>query len=110
MKADDYIFSNIFFLDPWWNGAVEQQCIDRIHRIGQEAQTVRVRKFCVANSIEERILELQERKNTLASAALRDSGNASQADPAVAKPSLEDFKLLFQEIKVDLTMNRTTQP
>lgn len=81
---------------------MEQQCIDRIHRIGQQAKEVRVRKFCVANSIEERILELQERKKNIAAAALHDVGSASQADPSGSRPSLEDFKLLFEEIKCDL--------
>jgi SNF2 family DNA or RNA helicase len=90
------------YIDPWWNGAVEQQCIDRIHRIGQQAKEVRVRRFCVANSIEERILELQERKKNIASAALRDNGESSQAGSSAARPSLDDFKLLFEEVKNDM--------
>ncbi|KAG7345217.1 SNF2-related protein [Nitzschia inconspicua] len=94
--------NTVFIADPWWNGAVEQQCIDRIHRIGQQAKEVRVRRFCVANSIEERILELQERKKNIASAALRDGGTSSHGE--ASRPSLEDFKLLFQEVKNNVMM------
>jgi SNF2 family DNA or RNA helicase len=59
---------------------------------------VYVRRFFVADSIEERIIELQRRKKMIASAALCgndgvDGGNASASN----RPSLDDFKLLFQE-------------
>jgi len=83
--------NTVFIADPWWNGAVEHQCIDRVHRIGQTARKVRVRKFCVLQSIEERILELQKRKTDLANAALGSSDQQASG----TRPSLEDFKLLF---------------
>ena len=54
--------SSVFILDPWWNQAVEDQCINRIHRIGQQAEVVRVRKFVVTDSVEEKIANLQEKK------------------------------------------------
>ena len=76
--------------------AVEDQCIDRVHRIGQTAEKVRVRKFYVADTVEERILELQKRKKNVASEVLRDTGESSAGDSA-ARPSLDDFKILFQE-------------
>ncbi len=50
-----------FLLDPWWNPAVEQQAIDRIHRIGQE-KNVFVYKLICENTIEEKIIELQNSK------------------------------------------------
>jgi hypothetical protein len=53
--------SCVFFIDAWWNPAVEQQAIDRVHRIGQ-TRTVRVKRFVIIDSVEERILEMQERK------------------------------------------------
>ena len=49
----------------WWNPAVEQQAIDRVHRIGQ-TRTVRVKRFVIVDSVEERILEMQDRKMRLA--------------------------------------------
>ena len=57
--------SCVFFLDLWFNPAVEQQAIDRVHRIGQ-TRTVRVKRFIIVDSVEERILELQQRKLMLA--------------------------------------------
>lgn len=55
----------VFILDPWWNPAVEQQAIDRTHRIGQ-TKNVFIYKFITKNSVEEKILALQERKRFLA--------------------------------------------
>jgi SNF2 family DNA or RNA helicase len=56
----------VFLLDPWWNPAVEAQAIDRAHRIGQR-HTVIAYKFITKNSVEEKILALQEAKKRLAS-------------------------------------------
>jgi hypothetical protein len=55
----------VFLLDPWWNPAVELQAMNRAHRIGQD-KTVFAYKFITRNSIEEKILQLQERKMNLA--------------------------------------------
>ena len=60
----------VFILDPWWNPAVERQAIDRAHRIGQE-KTVFAYKFISRNSIEEKILVLQEKKAKLAGDLIR---------------------------------------
>jgi hypothetical protein len=56
----------VFILDPWWNPAVEQQAIDRSHRIGQEKK-VFIYKFIAKDTVEEKILALQNRKKRLAS-------------------------------------------
>lgn len=55
----------IFLLDPWWNPFTERQAIDRAYRIGQE-QHVFSYRFVTNDSLEERILQLQERKQELA--------------------------------------------
>ena len=55
----------VFLLDPWWNPAVENQAINRAHRIGQDKH-VFVYKFITRNTVEEKILKLQERKSHLA--------------------------------------------
>ena len=55
----------VFLLDPWWNPAVEAQAIDRAHRIGQENKVI-IYKFITRNSVEEKIMALQERKMALA--------------------------------------------
>ena len=66
---------HIFLLDPWWNPAVEDQAADRAHRIGQE-RPVMVYRLVAEDTVEERILDLQERKREIAQAAL---GQADQA-------------------------------
>lgn len=83
-----FFFVSIFTLTP--------NIIFRIHRIGQTAEKIYVRKFFVTNSIEERILELQKRKKNIARAALCDK-EAVGADGIGARQSLEDFKILFGE-------------
>ncbi|KZT63245.1 hypothetical protein DAEQUDRAFT_742034 [Daedalea quercina L-15889] len=55
--------------DLWWNPALEDQAFDRAHRYGQK-KDVRIRKLCVPDTVEQRILELQDKKRELAKAAL----------------------------------------
>jgi superfamily II DNA or RNA helicase len=59
----------VFILDPWWNPAVEQQAIDRTHRIGQDKK-VFIYKFIAKDTVEEKILALQKRKKSLANALI----------------------------------------
>jgi SNF2 family DNA or RNA helicase len=61
LTAADYVL----MLDPWWNPAAEKQAINRAHRIGQE-KNVMVYRFISQNTLEEKILKLQERKSQLA--------------------------------------------
>ena len=64
----------VYLLDPWWNVAAENQAIDRCHRIGQK-NTVFAYRLIAKDSIEERILELQQRKRELFQAVIHpDSG------------------------------------
>ncbi|HEY8123068.1 MAG TPA: DEAD/DEAH box helicase [Myxococcota bacterium] len=60
---------HVFLLDPWWNPAVEDQAADRAHRIGQE-RPVLVHRLVAQDTVEERILALQQSKRALAAAAL----------------------------------------
>jgi len=66
---------HVFLLDPWWNPAVEDQAADRAHRIGQQ-RPVTVYRLVARDTVEERILALQEKKRSLAVAAL-DGGDPS---------------------------------
>lgn len=63
---------HVVMVDPWWNPAVEHQAIDRVHRIGQQKK-VTVHRLVVADTVEDRILELQRSKQDLADAALDGS-------------------------------------
>jgi len=67
---------HVFLLDPWWNPATEDQAADRAHRIGQE-RPVMVYRMVAVDTVEERILALQQRKRSLADAALGDAQRAA---------------------------------
>lgn len=86
LTAADYVVH----LDPWWNPAVEQQATDRAHRIGQDKPVVSCR-FIADNSVEERILELQESKRDLADAALGKDGGF------VSALSSDELRSLFED-------------
>jgi superfamily II DNA or RNA helicase len=66
---------SVFILDPWWNPAVEDQAADRAHRIGQD-RPVFVYRVIARDTVEERILALQQHKRGLADAALGDAARA----------------------------------
>lgn len=57
-------------LDFWWNSAVEDQAIDRVHRFGQ-TKAVHVKRFLVTSSIEDKIVKIQERKKRIVGGALK---------------------------------------
>lgn len=86
LTAADYVVH----LDPWWNPAVEQQATDRAHRIGQDKPVVSCR-FIVDNTVEERILDLQEAKRDLAAAALGTDGGFVKSLDA------DELRSLFEE-------------
>jgi superfamily II DNA or RNA helicase len=67
---------HVFLLDPWWNPAVEEQAADRAHRIGQD-KPVMVFRLVAKDTVEERILALQEKKRALAAAAVGEGGGAA---------------------------------
>ncbi len=56
----------VYLVDPWWNPAVENQAIDRLHRIGQEKNITAIRLIC-PDTLEEKIMELQQNKKELTS-------------------------------------------
>jgi SNF2 family DNA or RNA helicase len=71
----------IIHYDPWWNPAVENQATDRAYRLGQD-KPVFVYKLIIANSIEEKILALQEKKASLVSGILSEGqANTPKFDP-----------------------------
>eukprot|EP00051_Salpingoeca_urceolata_P013114 m.163926 g.163926 ORF g.163926 m.163926 type:complete len:1125 (-) comp17702_c0_seq2:235-3609(-) len=76
--------STVIIIDPWWNPSVEWQAIDRVHRIGQ-LNDVHVSRLIVRGTVEERILEMQRRKQDLGQTALGervglDAGRLSAED------------------------------
>jgi superfamily II DNA or RNA helicase len=78
----------IFLLDPWWNPAVEAQAIDRAHRIGQARQVFAYR-LIARDTVEEKVLELQQTKRNLAEAII----NADNS--LIRSLSRDDLELLL---------------
>jgi len=78
----------VFLLDPWWNPAIEAQAIDRAHRIGQENK-VFTYKFITKDTVEEKILILQEKKISLSENLI------STEDSFVKDLTKEDIEGLF---------------
>ncbi|KAJ2686152.1 hypothetical protein GGH99_003562 [Coemansia sp. RSA 1285] len=70
--------THVFLLDAFWNPSVEHQAIDRIHRLGQK-HPITVTRYFVKDSIEERIMELQQRKSKIADVSLMDSTRRSHS-------------------------------
>jgi SNF2 family DNA or RNA helicase len=70
LTAADYVF----LLDPWWNPAAEAQAIDRAHRIGQ-TRPVFAYRLIARDTVEERILELQQQKRHLADAIITEDNS-----------------------------------
>ena len=66
----------VIHYDPWWNPAVEDQATDRAHRIGQD-KPVFVYKFVTENTVESKILDMQERKRLLAAQTLTKKGKST---------------------------------
>ncbi len=84
--------SYVFIMDPWWNPVVEQQAIDRTHRIGQ-LNPVTIYRPIIKNSVEERVLELQKSKRELFKDLL---GQGEGFDDAFSgRLTHEDFKYLL---------------
>jgi non-specific serine/threonine protein kinase len=84
LTAADYVY----IVDPWWNPAVEQQAIDRTHRIGQTKNIFAYRMIC-KDTIEDKILQLQEKKRLLAKELISDDATF------VKSLTREDVEYLF---------------
>jgi len=91
------VASRLYLLDLWWNPAVEEQAIQRVHRIGQKSE-VHVYKFVVSNSIDTDLLSLQGAKSRLLEDALESGGSGQTA----SKLSMDDIKRLFNPCQTSL--------
>jgi SNF2 family DNA or RNA helicase len=81
--------SYVALFDPWWNPAVENQAIDRTHRIGQTSKVIAYR-LLIKGSIEEKIRKLQQQKSALAQDILGEESFASGL-------TLDDLRFLFSD-------------
>jgi SNF2 family DNA or RNA helicase len=84
LTAADYVF----LVDPWWNTAIQQQAIDRTHRIGQTKNVFAYKMIC-KNTIEEKIIAIQQRKQMTSDALIVAEENF------VKNLSQDDIAFLF---------------
>ncbi|KAA1111497.1 hypothetical protein PGT21_001816 [Puccinia graminis f. sp. tritici] len=82
--------SRVILMDPWWNPSIETQAFDRAHRFGQR-DDVKCYKITIADTIEDRILQLQEDKQSLANQAL-----GTEAAKKMNKLSVAEILYLFR--------------
>lgn len=68
------VANKVILVDPWWNPAVEEQAIERVHRIGQKRE-VEVWRLIISNSIESRMIELHESKKMVSNMAISEKDN-----------------------------------
>jgi len=83
------VANHIYLMDPWWNPAAEMQAIDRTHRLGQY-RPIRAVRFIAENTVEERILQLQEKKR------LVFDGTVGRDAASLKMLTVDDMKSLFQ--------------
>jgi len=87
--------SRVVILDPWWNSAAEQQAFCRVFRFGQ-TETTCLTRFCVKNTVDERLIQMQERKEKEI-----DSVMNADAGAKTRKMKLRDLMRLFGNIRDD---------
>ncbi|ETI27731.1 hypothetical protein G647_00180 [Cladophialophora carrionii CBS 160.54] len=90
--------SRVVILEPFWNPFVEEQAIDRVHRLNQ-TEDVKVYKMTIKGTVEERILELQEKKRELARQTIEGQAGKKKA----LGLSLQDMMRLFRRDAEDET-------
>jgi DNA repair protein RAD5 len=86
--------NRVFMMDPWWSFAVEAQAIDRVHRMGQ-TQKVEVIRFVVKESIEGRMLRVQERKMVVAGTLGVGQSGGGGGDEEKKKRRIEELQMLL---------------
>lgn len=88
--------SQVVLLDPWWNPMISEQAIDRVHRIGQK-RDVDVHELIMKETVEEKILLLQDKKRALAQDVFGGSGSKSRQGHENAKTlNMEELLRLFE--------------
>ncbi|RCI09528.1 hypothetical protein L249_4064 [Ophiocordyceps polyrhachis-furcata BCC 54312] len=86
--------NKVYMMEPQYNPAAEAQAIDRVHRLGQK-RPVRTVRYIMQGSIEEKMLEIQEKKMKLASLSMDGQDKALDKEEA-AKKKLQDLRSLFK--------------
>ncbi|KAL6710401.1 hypothetical protein ACN47E_009347 [Coniothyrium glycines] len=86
--------SKVIIIDPWWNSASEQQAFCRVFRIGQKEETS-MSRMCVRNTVDQRLIDIQERKEAEISSVMEDDGSR------LKKMGIRDLMRLFGNLRED---------
>jgi SNF2 family DNA or RNA helicase len=93
--------SRVIIIDPWWNSAAEQQAFCRVFRFGQR-ETTFLTKFCVKNTVDERLIDMQEKKQKEIDEVMDDKNKTARS------LGLRDLMRLFgnlQEVCVPVELH-----
>ncbi|TMW56648.1 hypothetical protein Poli38472_006658 [Pythium oligandrum] len=98
--------SHVFIMEPSWNPSIENQAVDRAHRVGQ-TRRVRVVRFIMKNTIEERVVALQKKKKEIAATTLGDSTRNAGPNGSGRETRLsrDELRLLFTQGDVETHEN-----
>jgi len=94
----------VILTEPWWNPFVEEQAIDRAHRIGQ-TRPVKVIRLAIADTVEESILDLQERKRELSAVTLSGDHALQQRLGEAAQLHERDLLAIFGMLGPEVTVS-----
>ena len=86
--------NHVIILDPFWNPYIEEQAVDRAHRIGQR-RPVTVHRILIQNTVEDRIMDIQNRKREVIDSALDE--NASRS---ISRLGAKDLAYLFVNLSI----------
>ena len=86
--------NRVISVDLWWNSSIEQQAFCRVFRIGQKRET-HIQRFVVENSVDDNMIEMQDRKTALVERVLGDDGQAREAT------SVNELMRLFGRVDTD---------
>ena len=103
LSADDGVVglnltmaSKVIMIDPWWNSASEQQAFCRVFRIGQKEETY-MSRLCVRNTVDERLVEMQNQKQKEIDEVMEDKGKRTQKYVCSCHTSLRHELTIWQD-------------
>ncbi|KAJ1549972.1 hypothetical protein HK405_001744 [Cladochytrium tenue] len=99
------VASRVYIIEPYWNPAVEQQAVDRVHRLGQ-TRVVNTVRFVARGTIEENIIALQRRKMELARMAFKEVDSAGAAAAAAAAAAPDDKRARARQRRENSRQNK----
>ncbi|KAJ4483291.1 P-loop containing nucleoside triphosphate hydrolase protein [Lentinula aciculospora] len=102
------VANNVYLMDPWWQEGIESQAIDRVNRIGQ-TKPVHVYQLIAENTVESKVLEIQDRKKTLIKEAFSGT-KRTETERQHREARLQDLIGLFGVRQQEAIQRTFSQP